>query len=1538
MKSKALFLGLLLAAFPVAEVRADSYTITLQPGLNLIANQLDNIIEAAVGEMGDEGPGPDNRVVALFTNLPPGAYVLKYLPDTDPFEYEALTNGPAGWSDPNSPMTMEPGEGVFLFNPLNVVLPVTFSGDPHDPVLPLDLPLGSTSLLSNQTNAPATFENIVGQSPTDGTVLSRWDATNQIFLNYTNFGGVWAPAVPVLEVGEAAFIGFGKLLPNIPPFIVIPPFPRTVLVGQNVTLGVTALGFPLPTYQWLKDGVNIPGATLPTLTLNNLQAGDVAFYSVMVSNPNGNVQSEAVPLVVAPRPPAGRFTVVNVIPNSSSGETAQNPEPSIAVNPLNTQQAAISAFDFSKGGAASGGLANQPFFSTINGGTIWTDFQDLTTGDTTLAWNLDGTFLATLLNESANNTIQVWRKAPPIPPFTLARIAASAYTPAGLPDQPWTEATISGGRERIYVGFNDNSQAAYDPAKPNNKRTASVRFIEPSTGNWINEVIDRGNPAPVDFAAIRVAPVDQRVYAIFIRLASITTGTGPGQLVIVRDDNGGNKDVNGRRFAALGALAANGALGVPILGPQNRTFPFSRLTQNGVGVWVTTGTSLGHERISSRISIALDPNNSNNVVVAYTEATKVLNSYFPQLFLVHSEDGGATWSQRSSFPTNTSLPALAFTTNGYVGLLYTALSAAGNLETHFSQFTYAQLQNRFCARSDSILCTFPDNTPAPTGAPYLGDYEQLRAVGSSFFGTFSASNDPKPANFPEGVFFQRNVRVPPGGGAAAVVRANSFLTAPGDLVDNARNPLPGANGGISIDPYFFCTSALGTSNTIAPTAVTNTFWLQRPDLTCWGMDVLCTELGNSKIVADDFLLPTNSSLTGIDIWGSWLNDALDTNALFELRIWSDVAATNNTPSHPGQLLWSQIFPQAEPYSIGVEASNVCSERFFDPVTNLIVGIDTKVYRYHFPIPTNLAFTAQANTTYWLSVSAFLTTNLFGWKTCLTNDHFQDDGTFSSLLLPAPNQWTDLHYPATHPLNPLSADLAFALSATLIPPPPTNTVVVTNKWLQSPDTSPNGLDVKATLPKILADDFLCQQSGPITQITIWGSWLNDYVAAQPCFCLGIWSDVPAAGTNLSYPGIQLWTNCFGPGEYSYLPYTNGVQENFFDPNVDAIIGADTAIWQYTFPIPTNLAFVQTNGMVYWLSVTADCFDTNVFLFGWKTCPTNWGDNAVFNDLDALGDLTGPWQELLRPGTTNSLDLAFELTTTTTNLPGPGTNIVVTNKWLQIPDASTSGFDVRATVPKILADDFQCQLSGPITGITLWGSWLDDYIAPQPCFCLGIWSDVPSQGTNFSRPGVPLWSNCFFAGDYSYFPYTNANETFFDPIGLAGASGLLGPDTQIWQYNFNVPTNLAFVQTNGTIYWLSVTVDCFDTNTFLFGWKTCPTNWNDDAVYGHLDASLLPLGDWRPLIRPGTTSNSLDLAFSLTTIASDPGPGGIGPTAGSPVLSFAPSANGGLTISWTGGGTLQYATDLAGPWTSIAGASSPYVVPTALPRCFYRVIVP
>jgi hypothetical protein len=84
-----------------------------------------------------------------------------------------------------------------------------------------------------------------------------------------------------------------------------------------------------------------------------------------------------------------------------------------------------------------------------------------------------------------------------------------------------------------------------------------------------------------------------------------------------------------------------------------------------------------------------------------------------------------------------------------------------------------------------------------------------------------------------------------------------------------------------------------------------------------------------------------------------------------------------------------------------------------------------------------------------------------------------------------------------------------------------------KWVQFPDPTPNGLDVLAAQPAagaapiILADDFLCTKPGPITDIHIWASWLNDTNNCNLPITLSIWTDVPAITNQApSHPGTRV----------------------------------------------------------------------------------------------------------------------------------------------------------------------------------------------------------------------------------------------------------------------------------------------------------------------------------------------------------------------------------------------------------------------------------
>lgn len=207
-----------------------------------------------------------------------------------------------------------------------------------------------------------------------------------------------------------------------------------------------------------------------------------------------------------------------------------------------------------------------------------------------------------------------------------------------------------------------------------------------------------------------------------------------------------------------------------------------------------------------------------------------------------------------------------------------------------------------------------------------------------------------------------------------------------------------------------------------------------------------------------------------------------------------------------------------------------------------------------------------------------------------------------------------------------------------------------------------------------------------------------------------------------------------------------------------------------------------------------------------------------------------------------------------------------KWLQPPDLNTTGVDV-AFVESTLADDFQCIQTGPITDIHLWTSFYHDGypedLTTLP-FTLELYSDVPADPTDpgsYSHPGVLLWSRDCAPGSYAANRIAAAlDEWWHDPL-----TGLWEPhgDTQVYQYDFIIPKEEAFVQTEGTIYWLAVRYLPPPTPVPIqMGWKSSLEHWQDDAVWWN------PLAQaWQELRYGGDhpmAPETMDLAFAITGV--------------------------------------------------------------------------
>ena len=87
-----------------------------------------------------------------------------------------------------------------------------------------------------------------------------------------------------------------------PPTLVTQPASRTVVAGASVSFSVSASGFGVLSYQWSRNGVALPGATFPTLTLDTVQVSQAGDYTATVTNAGGSVTSSAARLTVQAPP------------------------------------------------------------------------------------------------------------------------------------------------------------------------------------------------------------------------------------------------------------------------------------------------------------------------------------------------------------------------------------------------------------------------------------------------------------------------------------------------------------------------------------------------------------------------------------------------------------------------------------------------------------------------------------------------------------------------------------------------------------------------------------------------------------------------------------------------------------------------------------------------------------------------------------------------------------------------------------------------------------------------------------------------------------------------------------------------------------------------------------------------------------------------------------------------------------------------------------------------------------------------------------
>lgn len=210
-----------------------------------------------------------------------------------------------------------------------------------------------------------------------------------------------------------------------------------------------------------------------------------------------------------------------------------------------------------------------------------------------------------------------------------------------------------------------------------------------------------------------------------------------------------------------------------------------------------------------------------------------------------------------------------------------------------------------------------------------------------------------------------------------------------------------------------------------------------------------------------------------------------------------------------------------------------------------------------------------------------------------------------------------------------------------------------QFSQTLDTSPNGIGALATFnqnqqpgqPKpsnpILGDDWQVNFNGPVSEIAIWGSWLNNVVDPTVTFKLSIHRDNPpgSAGVPWSRPGQEIWSYV-GQASDATLK-ASGISGNFYDfIGGQTVAGTATEATRFLFNFGAN-AFTAQAGSIYWLVVQAQT--SNGATFAWNTSSQHNNDASVFGNSATFGNTRVVFNPMQQPGVDpiQNVDLAFTI---------------------------------------------------------------------------------------------------------------------------------------------------------------------------------------------------------------------------------------------------------------------------------------------------------
>lgn len=463
--------------------------------------------------------------------------------------------------------------------------------------------------------------------------------------------------------------------------------------------------------------------------------------------PTRRVQLSAAAALLATAPIFVRDVVVsNTDATLNANDTFGDTEPTIAINPANPNEVVITAF--------SGGWGpNAPLWHSTDRGATWTKrftiptppgVPIMTSGgglcpcDQVVDYGRGGRLSITFL--VANTNVHTGTTTDPTNVlswnwFLMGGITQNTnMTGGGNSDQPWlqvTRDTMMADEDDLYVGY-DNFNGGPDMQVSVARNSNPPNFTVDNQSGTSTNMINPGHRLATD-------PRNGTVYSIFQRFAGGGAGGSKSiNFMLNRSTDGGN------------TWGLNGMAGGIIVATADSTQPTPKFG--------TVNALLGGVDHA-----AIDPSNGDVYYVFGNRDSGTNNNRLSIVRLTDNGSGGLTVGA-ANFVTGqvqAALPSVAVTANGTVGVLY--MTADGTSMSGFPVFTahLALSTDHGVTFTDRVLSTFLSVTTdnGNNRQRVLGDYQQIKAAGNTFFGVFTGNGVPfgRPFANHDPIFFRINL-------------------------------------------------------------------------------------------------------------------------------------------------------------------------------------------------------------------------------------------------------------------------------------------------------------------------------------------------------------------------------------------------------------------------------------------------------------------------------------------------------------------------------------------------------------------------------------------------------------------------------------------------------------------------------------------------------------------------------------------------------------------------------------------------------------